>query len=134
VNDWNAEAGRTYLYRFELLLPDGSRASFGPYEVVSSPNPAARLLARAYPNPGSGATQFELSVPGHGEPVRCEARLFDAAGRGVRLVHRGPLGRGTTMVRWDGRDESGRELEPGVYFLRLSTELGSTVSRVLRIR
>lgn len=134
VDDRTAVAGQTYYYRFLLQLPDGSRVTFGPYGVLASPNPAARLSARAFPNPGNRAAQIELSVPGYGGPVRAQARIFDAAGRSVRLIHGGTLPRGITRVAWDGRGDNGRALDPGLYFLRLETDLGATVTRLQRLQ
>jgi hypothetical protein len=132
--DTHAEPGRVYLYRFDLVLADGSRTSFGPYAVIASPNPASRLGVRVAPNPGRGAGRIELAVPGYGAPVQAEARLYDAQGRSVRLLHRGPLPRGITTLTWDGRDDRGRALEPGLYFLRLSTPGEASIGRVVRRR
>lgn len=134
VDDRTAVAGQTYYYRFLLEMPDGSRVMFGPYPVLASPNPALRLLARVFPNPGNRPAQVELSVPGYGAPVHAEARIFDAAGRSVRLLHDGTLARGITRLAWDGRGDGGRALDPGLYFLRLKTELGTSVTRLQRLR
>jgi len=113
VDDRTAVAGQTYYYRFLLEMPDGSRVVFGPYPVLASPNPA---------------------VPGYGAPVRAEARIFDAAGRSVRLLHDGTLARGITRLAWDGLGDGGRALDPGLYFLRFKTELGTSVTRLQRLR
>ena len=43
---------------------------------------------------------------------------LEGGGRLVRSLHRGRLGRGETLLRWDGRDDAGRRTAAGVYFLR----------------
>ena len=134
VDDRTAVAGQTYYYRFLLQLPDGTRQTFGPYSVLASPNPALRLTARVFPNPTNRPAQVELSVPGYGPPVRAEARIFDAGGRSVRLLLEGTLPRGISRIAWDGRGESGRILDPGIYFLRLKTDVGTSVTRLQRLQ
>ena len=50
IDDRSAVAGQTYLYRFDLEMPDGSRMVFGPYAVlegnVPSPLPINMLTER----------------------------------------------------------------------------------------
>ena len=46
ARDGSAAPGRTYSYRFDLILPDGSRVSYGPYAVVV---PAQIVQARLTP-------------------------------------------------------------------------------------
>jgi len=41
---------------------------------------------------------------------------------------------GQAVIRWDGRDESGRLVARGVYFLNVQTPLGSQVRRILIAR
>ncbi|MBK8232295.1 MAG: hypothetical protein IPK72_17340 [Candidatus Eisenbacteria bacterium] len=56
------------------------------------------------------------------------AELFDTGGRRVqRLVPRA-VGGGTEF-HWDGRDEVGRPLGSGVYFLWVETGDGRTAAR-----
>jgi len=132
--DRGAEPGKTYLYRFDLLLTDGSRVSFGPYAVTISAELAARMRAAVWPNPGTGSGRLELFVGGDGGPIEAEAGLFDVQGRAVATLHRGPLARGLNVLAWDGRGNDGRSLAGGLYFLRFASPLGTTVSRVLRLR
>jgi hypothetical protein len=77
---------------------------------------AAALQGLAHPNPFAGATRiaFLLSRPG-------TARLdvYDAAGRQVRRLQAPGLAPGPQALGWDGRDEAGRPLAPGVYLYRL---------------
>lgn len=53
-------------------------------------------------------------------PAEARVDLFDLSGRRVRnLAHRA-LPAGVTVLRWDGRDESGRSVPKGLYFARLT--------------
>ena len=131
--DRDATAGRTYWYRFDIVRQDGVVASYGPFAVRIPDHP---LGIRLSPNPGVGATRVELSLPGSSRdpavPVR--ALLFDLQGRLLRTLHEGMLPRGVTTLQWDGRDASGRTLGGGLYFVNLSSPLGSATTRVFRVR
>ena len=133
--DLHARPGDTYWYRFDLLLADGTPASFGPYAVTISPILAQRLGARVVPNPSRGATRVELFLAGatREAPVAASAVLFDLQGRAVRTLFNGLLARGLTRLSWDGRADDGRAVVGGQYFLRLSTPLGVSTTRVARV-
>lgn len=132
ARDVSAVPGATYFYRFDLAFSDGTAASFGPYAVSIPNSPVARIS----PNPFRGDTRVTLSLPGGSSlgPVDAEARILDLQGRTVRVLVHGPLARGTTTLNWDGRGDNGRPLGAGVYFLRVSTPLGSSTARVFRLR
>jgi hypothetical protein len=67
-------------------------------------------------------------------PATVDLRVYDVAGRLVRTLVNDPLGPGAHEIRWDGRDASGLDVAPGVYFVRLRA-LGETQAlRVTRAR
>jgi len=132
--DDDAVPGRTYLYRFDLNLPNGRFASFGPYPVtIARERPVS---ARITPNPGGGPATIAVTLAGRpGDPaVETSVALFDVQGRALRTLHRGPLARGTTALVWDGRDGRGRMLGSGLYFLRIDSAAGSLTARLVRTR
>jgi flagellar hook assembly protein FlgD len=65
-----------------------------------------------------------------------ETRVFvvDAAGRRVRALFQGPRAAGATDVVWDGRDDAGRRVAAGTYFVqaRAGGEVSSAKVTVLR--
>ena len=68
-----------------------------------------------YPNPTRGEVTIRYGAPLQGTAT---IEIFDALGRRVAmLAERQPSARSTT---WDARQEDGRVLPPGVYFVRLS--------------
>jgi hypothetical protein len=87
--------------------------------------PAERLpvrVAAPFPNPFASAVTvgFSLAEPG---PVRIE--VYDLQGRPVRKLLDRILEAGDHVAGWDGEDDLGRRLPPGMYFYRL--EAGRTV-------
>ena len=133
AHDFDVVPGRSYLYRFDLWLPDGTFQQFGPYLVSIADHPVAVRLGS---NPSRGPLQIELSLPGGGRDpaVPAEARILDLQGRTVRVLLRRPLERGLTAISWDGLDDRGRPLGAGLYFLRFASPLGTRVVRVTRVR
>jgi len=132
--DASAVPGTSYLYRFDLLLPDGTAASYGPFLATISPALARPIGVFVYPNPGRGPATVQLHIAGApaAGAVLGEAALFDLAGRRVRVIHQGPLDRGLTTLTWDGRDDRGRTLSAGVYLLRFAAEGRVALERLVR--
>ncbi len=99
----------------------------------SSPQGSVELVPslRVWPNPVSGAVRVELILPGGGPVV---ARVYDVRGRRVREVHKGPLPPGKQTWIWDGRDDDGRTVPQGMYWIRTWTSSGPLFHKVVRIR
>jgi hypothetical protein len=83
------------------------------------------------PNPFGPHTTVRFAVAA---PSRVELAIFTAEGRRVRTVLDSSLPAGRHQIDWDGRDDAGRELGPGVYFGRLSIGAWSTARAMLRVR
>ena len=132
VQDGGVKPGRSYQYMFDFVLPSGAQVSYGPYLVRVPERP---LAARLSPNPGGGPARVELVVPGARADgaAQAEARIVDLQGRSVRVLFRGALARGVTSLTWDGRADSGRRLEAGLYFLRFDSPLGHASARIIRL-
>jgi photosystem II stability/assembly factor-like uncharacterized protein len=105
---------------FERPLPDvvTGVADGGPAA------PRAPLLAAA-PNPFVRTTRLHLSEP---IPAAGRALVFDASGRRVRALE---LPAGAGAIDWDGRDDAGRPVAAGSYFVRL--DAGPRRAQALRI-
>ena len=79
--------------------------------------PLPNLLGRPFPNPFNGATNIVFGLAAAGE---ARLSVHDARGRLVALLAEGAFAAGFHSRSWDGRDEGGRPLASGVYFVRLS--------------
>ena len=60
--------------------------------------------------------------------------IFDPAGRRVRTSERGDMPAGRRLYSWDGRLESGTHAPSGVYFIKLRTDGGALMRRVVLLR
>ncbi len=66
--------------------------------------------------------------------ARASLDVFDTAGRRVRVLKRGVVPAGKTLFSWDGKLDSGEQAPSGIYFVKLGTEDGSLMRRVVRLR
>jgi hypothetical protein len=75
------------------------------------------LPPRLAPNPFNPKTavSFRLAEPGH---VRAE--IYDIAGRRVTVLADRAMAAGDQSLTWLGRDDSGRDVPSGVYFVRVT--------------
>ncbi|MBN2537859.1 PQQ-binding-like beta-propeller repeat protein, partial [candidate division WOR-3 bacterium] len=90
---------------------------FDPFTGLAAnpaPRPEPALLAR--PNPFRTAVSLQLTAGG---PDRAD--IFDASGRLVRRLAVGRQPSAVGSLTWDGRDDAGKELGPGVYVCRCGT-------------
>lgn len=111
-------------------LPNGTQALRYQPDTAGVPPLAQPLALRlAGPNPmvpGGPDTQLRFASASGG---RARLRVIDPQGRIVRVLHDGDLSPGQSRTAtWDGRDDSGRRIEPGVYFAQL--ELGGRTAAV----
>jgi immune inhibitor A len=116
------DASGSQLYRLEALGADGGLVASAEVELVYEPPLAHPLSIAAYPNPADGAVGLALELPTGG---RVTVAAYDLAGRRVALVHDGFLAGGRHLLVWD------RNTRPGVYLLRLTSEIGEAGCRVV---
>ncbi|MGH7496941.1 MAG: FlgD immunoglobulin-like domain containing protein [bacterium] len=91
---------------------------------LETDQPRELALAANYPNPFSltaagsthGVTSIPFALP---EAREVEVRVYDMLGRLTRQIVRGQQNAGWHQVAWDGRDESGKLVTSGIYFLTL---------------
>jgi hypothetical protein len=74
------------------------------------------IFGAAYPNPFNPHVTIPFSLNQAGS-VRAE--VFDLRGRRVASLANEVYSAGAHSLDWQGRDERGRELSSGVYFLRI---------------
>jgi catechol 1,2-dioxygenase len=92
-------------------------------------DPEITYLHTGYPNPFQTSTiiRFSLARPG-----RVELAVYDVTGRRVRDLLTTEKGVGYHTADWDGRDNAGRAIQPGVYFCRLVASGGTQTRRLVR--
>jgi cytochrome c553 len=103
----------------------------GVDDIAPSGSPLVFEFAGARPNPFRLHTTLCFSLP---VPQRVRLSVFDLAGRRVRVLVDEVREAGRHDVSWDGRDEAGRGLASGIYFVRLQGEERSLTGRIVRVK
>ncbi len=117
--------------QYRLVATDGNSHSSSadllqPVAVEDREASPKRLeLRSSYPNPFASRTRFDFALPNAGA-VRLA--VYDPGGREVAILVDRELSPGWHSVSWDGRDETGAVLSPGIYIARLSAA-GQTRTR-----
>ena len=93
-----------------------------PVGVFDPPPRAFRLTAS--PNPFRGSLAIELAQP-LADRAAARVTVVDLAGRLVATLWEGPSPAGMVRVNWDGRDQTGGAMAPGLYVVR--AEVGKAV-------
>ncbi|MFC2075694.1 aryl-sulfate sulfotransferase [candidate division KSB1 bacterium] len=78
--------------------------------------PEKLTLRQNYPNPFNPETNITFELPDRWE---VELRIYNIRGRLVKNLLRRKLEAGNHSVRWDGRDDLGKEVASGIYFYEL---------------
>ncbi len=99
-------------------------------DLVSS-TPSNRSRIHTAPNPFNPKTTVLFSVPEEG-PV--DLSVYDLRGNHLRTLVTGYRDRGDHVLQWDGKDQTGRNLSSGTYFLTLKWAAGLSSSKVTLVR
>ena len=139
---WISPAVRSSRCRIRLLVSDRAGntsaiesdslfALYGDLTANDGPHISVSLSLRVRPLPARGNTKVTFDLP-KASSVRLEA--FDVAGRSVRLLAVGRYAAGSYALPWDLSGGDGVRLTSGVYFMRLLTDDGSRLSRLVVIQ
>lgn len=122
---WGTPEGRAAIVN---ALVQGS----GGTGVEAAPlGDAAGALLHAWPNPSGGETRFVLDLARSSDIA---ITLYDVGGRRVRRLFDARAAAGREIVGWDGRDDEGKPVGPGVFVARLEWAGGTTAARLTLIR
>ncbi len=109
-------------YMAPPVAPTSIQASkaAAPVLVVSPATPVATStsLFAPYPDPASREITFRFSLVAEGE---ADVDLYNVAGQRVRGLASERFSAGEHSRVWNRQDEKGRQVAPGVYFIRLRT-------------
>jgi hypothetical protein len=88
-------------------------------------------LSQPKPNPFGAGTSISYDLP---IATVVKLAVFDAAGRKVRTLVNGKLAAGRYAVTWNGRDNAGKRIANGVYFVRMETDRFSFERKATLVR
>jgi hypothetical protein len=88
-------------------------------------------LAAPTPNPSGPTSTLKYAVPA---VMDVRIAVYDVSGRRVALLTEGKHQPGDYACVWSGRDDAGREVEPGIYYARLAGDTGSATRKIVMLR
>ena len=93
--------------------------------------PKVVALERPVPDPMTGAATIRFSIP---RRAQASVTIRSATGALVRVLS-GPqsLAPNTYSLTWDGCDDTGRRVAPGIYFWRLESENTTLTRKAIKI-
>ncbi|MCK4304548.1 MAG: T9SS type A sorting domain-containing protein [Candidatus Eisenbacteria sp.] len=104
-------------------------------EVSSTPGgnavPTLFAIRAARPNPFQAGTSIGFDLP---EANHLRLTIFDSTGRLVRVVIDDHQPAGRHQVSWDGTNEAGQRVAPGIYFARIAAGSFKTSKRLVMIK
>ena len=118
---------------FQITFTNNANDTANVYTTVTGAEdapPPATAAVRVYPNPIRGSARVEA-------PAWRPLTVHDVQGRLVRVLTclgACPAVAGPFRGEWDGTDQDGHPLPPGVYFLRYADTAGPVLKRVVLLR
>ncbi len=130
---------RMLSYAFVILEENGTACQFAADDIyweaasvadVEAPSIMPGVLLSSAPNPFSGSTELRFDLPATDS---YEIAVVDASGR--RVTGFSGIGRaGANAVRWNGRDDHGHAVRPGVYYYRFVSAGRSATRKVMLLK
>jgi len=96
--------------------PDMGAYEFSPASGVSDDPASICHLYQNYPNPFSSGTVISYRLPSDSHVT---VSVYNVLGQEVRALVDAAQRAGDRSVAWDGRSNSGQDVSPGTYFLKL---------------
>ncbi|MFC1509298.1 two-component regulator propeller domain-containing protein [Candidatus Omnitrophota bacterium] len=99
----------------------------GKQSSVESQNttPAAIVITGIYPNPFNESTVIEVSID---TEDFANLSVYNLLGQKIKKLGANPISPGTHRILWDGKDNSGKAVSSGIYFIHLHAG-GSVVTK-----
>jgi len=128
--DYDFILGKTYYYRVSAWDLTGHQSEYSDELEVQATSvgeyteeenrPPMYQLSQNYPNPFNSETVIWYYLPDVGyQPAEVEITIYNLLGKRVKSLVNGREYPGEHKVRWDGKDNLGKEVSSGIYFYRL---------------
>jgi hypothetical protein len=126
-----------YCYKVSAFDVHGNESGFAlllPGDVTGDEPPKmpdASYLAQNYPNPFNPITRIEFGLD---KPENVSLRIYDPAGRLVRILVGERRVAGHYAEVWDGKGGNGRPVSSGVYFYHLKAGVFTETRKMILLR
>jgi hypothetical protein len=138
TTSWQIELPGIGPYYWSVQAVDGAFAgsSFATErstttDVEGDPPPQTDALRSTGPNPFTHATTIEFSASRAG---RVSLVIYDAKGRRVRTLADEEMQPGKFTRTWNGKNDAGLIVAPGIYFVRMETAAAVKTQKLSLLR
>jgi hypothetical protein len=121
------DAGQNETGDYQLTVNLGG----SPTGIGDGPSFTTLALLPAAPTPFSDATRMGFQLPA---ASRVQVHIYDVTGARVRALADEHYGAGAHAVQWDGRDDRGRRVASGVYYVTLAASGEVKRQKVVLVR
>jgi hypothetical protein len=108
-----------------------AQVSVGVESDKSKRLPTRYELFQNYPNPFNASSEIRYQIP---EDDHVTLKIFNTLGQEVRTLVNAEQKSGEYVVKWHGRDDSGKEVASGLYFCRLKANKFDKTIKMLLLR
>lgn len=113
------------------VIPDGPGPhGYRPVSAVEQEVFTGAGPLRIFPAPFQSGGNCTILAASR-RPREGKLLIFDVRGRTVRMLKAEPDGDGSALVRWNGRDQSGRDVATGMYFVRWDDGITQAAGKIL---
>jgi len=132
ISSWNVDCFYVYLIWEELRNEHWQILSSKTVMCVGGidENAEKENFIMTYPNPFIDKVNITYTISA-GDYI--QINVNDIYGRNIRNLFNGKQCSGQQLINWDGRDNSGNRLPPGLYLISLTTGTQKYSTRILRI-
>ncbi len=92
------------------------RISLDPYGIIPTESPKSFFLHPNYPNPFIPGTTIQFDLDTY---ARARLDVYNVLGNPVKTLVDEPKGPGNYSVKWDGKNDLGKQVAGGTYYFRL---------------
>ena len=120
-------------YQVTALDQSGNESVASSSVSVSLSTALSIAMFPGYPNPSKRSEPVRIPMVMSMGGAGAWLDIVDAAGRNVRRIDLGSFGAGNQEIAWDGKNDAGRLVAPGIYTAILSGHGLSGIERLVRV-
>lgn len=135
ITDEEVYEDGVYYYWLENVDLDGASAMHGPISITvslannSTPSiPVYQGIHATYPNPFNPRLTISLGMKKEGLAV---VEIYNLRGQKLKTLFSGRQDKGNFSLQWDGTDDLGVKQASGVYLIRMNSENGESLRKVV---
>jgi len=86
---------------------------------------------KVYPNPFNPVANISFSL---GKTTHVSCDIYNIRGQKVKSLFKGDLKAGANVLQWNGRDEGGRSVASGIYFVKVHTPARTQIIKTMLLK